>query len=340
MFNWSKINDHSVTVSPSIVVFTVFLLFSLWFVFAIRVILILLFLAFIIMVALHPAVQKFQKFFHLPRSISAAIVYLIVVTIFVLGLGLLLPPMVQDLYQFLRTFNHGQIPFLQDELTGIKFTVSELSTLAERLSGSFSVVFSIITSTFSGIFTFFTLIVMSVYLMLDRPYLHQKVMWFTKKKEHVALAKDFIDSIEYQLGGWVRGQVVLMIIIGLISYVGLTVIGVPYALPLAVLAGLLEILPNLGPTIAAVPSIILAFFALGPVMAGVTALFYIVMQQFENNLIVPRILRDNVDVNPLVAIVTILIGFELGNVAGALLAIPAYIVVRTIYSYWYKHQVT
>ena len=126
-----------------------------------------------------------------------------------------------------------------------------------------------------------------------------------------------------------RGQLLLMLIIGLTTYIFLSLLGIPYALPLAVLAGLLEILPNLGPTIASIPSILIAFLLVNPTMGGFVALFYVVVQQIENNILVPRIMKAAVNVEPLTAIIVILMGVRLAGVAGALLSIPFYLMIRT-----------
>ena len=123
-----------------------------------------------------------------------------------------------------------------------------------------------------------------------------------------------------------------MLTIGIVTFIGLTVLRIPYALPLALAAGLLEILPNLGPTLAAIPAIAIAYISFGPVSALLALIFYVIVQQLENNLLVPKIMAANAHVNPLVAIVTILIGVEIGGVVGAFLAIPIYIVIRLIYS--------
>ncbi len=326
---------NQVVIAPISIIFTVALLLGLYFFYSIREIVTLLFLAFILMVAVNPAVTFLQNRARFPRALATVVMFLIVLLALGILVGLVVPPLTQQLYQLVKVVN---IPFVQREIANLNFTLSEIGNLAERVGSSLSVVLPIITSTFSGIFTFFTLIVMSVYLTLDRPNLHKKVGWFSRNPSHYALAKKFLDSLEEQLGSWVRGQITLMVVVGVITYIGLLLLSVPYALPLAVLAGLLEIIPNLGPTIAAVPAVILAYIALGPVMAGVVALFYIIVQQAENNIIVPKIMRDNVDVNPLIAITTILIGLKLGGVTGALLAVPVYIVVRTVYSMWYHHQ--
>ena len=330
---WGLQDKHAVIISPESILFVFLLGLGSYFIYQIRAIVMLLFLAFIIMTALHPWVDKLSRRFRIPRPFSIFLVYLTAISFFTLLLSLLLPPLGSELYQLIRTVN---LPFLQEEATELRLTLSELGTLANQVSDSLGRVFSLITSTFSGVFTVFTLIIMSYYLMLERPRLHKKLAWFTRKAEHLQMAEEFLDDVEHQLGGWVRGQILLMLLIGVITFIGWSLLGLPYALPLALLAGLLGVLPNLGPTIAAVPAVIFAYLSGGWVLAGVAVLFSVVVQQLENNLIVPKIMQDNADVSPLVSIVAIITGLKLGGVMGALLAIPAYIVIRAFYSLWYR----
>jgi predicted PurR-regulated permease PerM len=329
-------SKNKVVISPSIVIFTTFFLLGLAFLFHILPILILLFLSFIIMVALNPGVNFFQKKLRLPRALSTLVVYALVIAGFALMLNFLLPPLITELFALFKLIN---IPVLQDTISDVSLTMAEFSALVERVGSSVTVLVSIVSSTFSGVFTFFTLVIISFYLIQDRPHLYKKAAWFTRQPEHLEQIKSFIDLIEVQLGGWVRGQIILMILIGFATYIGLAVMGVPYALPLALLAGLLEILPNLGPTIAAVPAIIITYLALGPIMAVIVTVFYFLIQILENNVIVPKILKDNVDVNPLIGIVTILIGVQVAGLIGAILAVPTYLILRTIYGVWFKRQV-
>lgn len=322
-------NKHSVSVSPSIVIFTFFFALAIVFLYQIQGILTALFLSFIIMTALRPAVDKLNLRFKVPRPISILIVYLIVLMTLGTMIAVVLPPLLAEAYRFLRSFD---LPFLQQEIKNLSLTVQEISTLLNQVGDGAGLVFSLITSTFNGVFAFTTVMVMSFYIMLDRPNLHKKIAWFTHQKKHMDMAEDFLNSLEEQLGGWIRGQLILMMVIGVLTYIGLALFGVPFALPLAIIAGFLEILPNLGPTIASVPAIVLAFISGGPILALVIAVFYLLVQQFENNLIVPKIMQANADVNPLIAIVTVLTGFKLGGVVGALLSIPTYIVFRSVYS--------
>ncbi len=326
-------NEKNISISPTTVVFTTFFLLFLYFIYKISSILVLFFLGFIIMVALHPFVQKLQVKFKFPRILAIVTTYVLVFVGISTILGLLVPPLARELYQFVRVFN---LPWLQEDMLDFNLNLTELSGLMAQLGNSVTTIYSVIVSTFSSIFTFTTVLVISLFLMIDRTRLHLRIAWFTKNKQHLSAAQEFIDSLEYQLGGWVRGQLILMLVIGLITYLGLSLLDVAYAAPLALLAATLEILPNLGPTIAAVPSIVIAMITGGPVMGLVVLVFYILVQQLENNLLVPKVMKDNVDVSPLISIMSILIGLEVAGVIGALLAIPVYIVIRSVYSAWFK----
>ncbi len=334
MFHFNHKNKYYVEVSPSIAIFTVLFLLSLYFIYQIMPILVLLFMAFIIMLALKPAVNKIQKKIK-NRLVSIIIAYILVITAMISLFTFIVPPLIKQLYQLILSID---FPLLQEQLNKFEFTLIELSNLISTYSGSFNALLSLITSTFSGIFVGFTLFIMSFYLTLEHDKLYLKAGWFSKEPKHVKVVKEFLTSIEKQLGGWVRGQLILMTSIGSLTYLGMLIFGMPYALPLGLLAGLLEILPNLGPTIAAIPAVAIAYFYATPTATVLVLIFYILIQQFENNIIVPHVMQKNADVNPLIAIVAILSGFKLGGVIGALLAIPTYIVIRTIFSFWWKYK--
>lgn len=130
-----------------------------------------------------------------------------------------------------------------------------------------------------------------------------------------------IHLVEEKLGAWLRGQIVLSLAIGVITWIVLQAMGIPYAVPLAILAGFLEIIPTLGPIIAAIPAVIVGF-AISPVMGIAVLIAYAAIQIAENNILVPKIMQKAVGLNPVVILIAILIGAELLGVVGALLSIP------------------
>ncbi len=334
MLNLFKRKKTVVVISPSIVVFAAAFLGSLYLVYVVRDILITLFIAFILMVALNPAVNKLQKFIK-HRVLSIFIVYILLLAVISSVAATIIPPLASQLLQLLRNID---LPYFQEEIANLKFTVQELNQLAADYGGSIETIISIITSTFRSLFHSLTLLVISIYLIIDEPNLHKKIGWFTREKRYFKITRKFLDDIEEQLGGWIRGQIIIMSAVGLVTYIGLEIIGVPYALPLGMIAFALEILPNIGPTLAAVPGIAVAYIHGDYVLALIVTAFYIVLQQIEGNFLTPRAMKTNADVNPLISILSILSGFKLGGVIGGLLAIPVYILARTVYGYYLKYQ--
>ncbi len=328
-------DDHSVSIHPSTIIFAVLFVLGLYFLFYIREIVVTLLCALILMSALNPGIKLMERKLKIPRAIGIFISYLLLILVVVLALLLIIPPLLTEIPNLMNSLS---LPPMLMSLSNFKFSVSELSSLLNEAQNSIGAIYGIVSSTFQGIFGFFTVTVMSIYLLIDRDNLHKKIGWVNKDPHYLALAKELIDTIEISLGGWVRGQLFLMLTIGLFSFIGLSLLSIPYALPLALAAGFLEILPNLGPTLAAIPSVLVAYEAFGAPMAGFVVLFYMLIQVLENNLIVPKIMKDNVDVNPLTTIVMILTGLKVGGMLGAFLSVPIYIMLRTIYSLWQRER--
>lgn len=333
--------ELTVKISLSSILWAIAAVVGVYFLYRVQTIVITVLFSVIVMAALRPSVKWMERRLKFPKVLAIFVLYALFITIVSLALALILPPLFRELPNFVHALSLPPSLMALYEVsagnwTGLNISISDVSTLLPQIGTSFGAIYAIISRTFSGVFTFVTVLVMSSYMMIDRDNLHKKIIWVTRDKKHLEMARQLVNDIEYQLGGWVRGQLSLMVIIGVATYIGLRLLNIPYALPLAFAAGCLEVLPNLGPTIAAVPAVIVAYITLGPAMAGFVVLFYILVQQFENNLIVPKIMKDNADVNPLTTIIVILVGVQLGGVAGALLSVPIYIVIRSVYSMWYR----
>ena len=138
-----------------------------------------------------------------------------------------------------------------------------------------------------------------------------------------------VKDIEERLGAWVRGQLLLALIIGLASYLGLFILGISYVLPLALIAGILEMVPIIGPIISAIPAIIVAL-TVSPGLALAVAALYIIIQQLENNLIVPTVMHKVLGMPPLAILLALMVGGRLGGVVGIILAVPVLLVIQTV----------
>jgi len=141
------------------------------------------------------------------------------------------------------------------------------------------------------------------------------------------------NRIGIKLGSWLRGQLILAVAVGLVIYIGLRLMGIPYALTLALIAGVLEIVPILGPIIAAIPAIIVAF-TISPLTALLITAFYILVQELENKLLVPKVMQYSVGLNPVTIIIILLVGAKLMGILGMLLAIPVALIIYVILEEW------
>ncbi len=316
---------RKVEISHRTIVFVVLLLAALWLVFQIRDVIFIIFVAFIIMSALNPLVDRLQKL-RLPRSLSILIVYIIVWGLIGSVLAIIIRPLFDQTTHLLTLLPAalGRIELFSNnqEVITTQF-LNRIGTLPADI-------FKFIVEVFGNLLSVFTTLVISFYMLLERRNLDEIASSVFGHDNQGKVSK-IITTIETRLGGWVRGEIVLMFSIGIMTYVGLSLLGVEIALPLAIIAGILEVVPNIGPTISAVPAVLVAL-TIHPFTAIATVALYILIQLLENNLLVPHIMRRAVGVNPLVSILSLMIGLRLAGPAGAVLAIPLVIVAQTTYN--------
>lgn len=312
---------------------TVVILLFAFFLLEIRTILVDLFIAYIIMTALSPFVVMLTKR-KIPNVLAATIIYLLAISLFFLLIFPLVPFFVAQIVSLIKSF-----PIYLDNtanLLGIKVDFTQVQAfLGAEVSNIGKNAYFITASVFNGFFSFLTIMVIGFYLLLDRKNTKQSlVALFPEKLQD--RAENTITEVEMKLGAWVRGQIVLSVFIGVITWIMLTLLGIPFALPLALIAGILEIVPTLGPIISAIPAIIVAL-SISPTLALIVVAGYIGIQMLENNILVPKIMEHAVGLNPVIIIVSVSVGANLLGIMGALLAIPfisvLIILIRTFRHY-------
>ncbi len=319
-----------VEISHRTIIFTILFLIFLKFLASITSVLLLLFIALIAMSALSPIVDKMQKL-KIPRGLSILLLYVFIWGVISFGIASLVPPLVEQTSSF--------IGILPAEVARLSEGRLDLSVFQPQLASLPQQILKIALGLLNNVIGILTFMVIVYYLILERKNLHKYLTFMFGDGNREAHAEAFINQLELKLGSWVRGQLSLMLIIGLGTYAGLSFLGLPFAVPLAFLAGLLEIVPTVGPIVAGIPAVIIAF-GLSPVTALATAALYFLIQQLENTLIVPRIMSKAVGLSPLVVIVALLIGIKIAGLAGAVLAIPATllveILINDLYRVYYK----
>lgn len=309
-----------IEITHKTIIFTVFFLLGLMFLYQIRNLILFLFIALILMTALNPFVDRLERY-RIPRGVSTIILYLLLWFLVSFSVASLVPLLVEQTARFVST-----LPVYLEQLSQGRF---DLSLLQPQLNALPQNVFKIIVGAFNNVISLFTLMVIVYYLILERKNLHKYLLFFFGSNGREERAEAFINRLEKRLGGWVRGQLTLMLFVGILSYLGLLFLGVDYAVPLAFLAGILEIVPNIGPTLAAVPAVLVGWSS-SPVLALAVVALYFVIQQIENNFLVPKVMSRAVGLSPLVVIVALLIGLKLAGIAGAVLSIPTVLLLETV----------
>jgi len=323
MLTKEDMTTQKIEISPRTIIFTIFFLLSLWFLYQIRSIVVLLFIAFILMTAVNPLVRLANKI-KLPIIVVMLVVYIGLITLLTTVIASLVPAVVQQtrgLAQALPSYLHS--------LENVFNTQFDPGVANGYISSIPSNLLKIAGGIFGNILNILALFFMAYYLVIERPHLHKYLLRFFPKSSAEERAESLVLAVERQVGGWVRGELLLMAIIGVLTYVGLILLGIPYALPIAVLSGLLEAVPNIGPTIAAIPAILMGL-TISPIVGLGALAMSILIQQLENNLIVPKIMQSATGTKPLVTILVLLIGFTLGGIAGAILAMPIFLTIQTI----------
>jgi len=210
------------------------------------------------------------------------------------------------------------------------FDQNTINSQIQTISSSLINVLKIILGAASNVLALFSLLVMTFYIFIERPNLEKYLRYFLHDGEKERKYLKLIEAVESRLGGWVRGELMLMVIVGTLTYIGLSSIKIPFALPLALLAGLLELVPNLGPTLAAVPAALIGLTISMPVAIG-TIIVSIAVQQLENNIIVPLVMRSSAGLSPIVTLLCLMVGVTIGGVGGAILAVPTFITIVTVF---------
>lgn len=309
--------------------FGIGIVLGFWFLVQIRQVILLLFISLILVSALHSSVDWLEKR-KVPRVLGILFLYVLIVA-FIFGiLAVIIPPLIEQtnnlisrlpliFEQINRFLTYYQIP-TQD-------LVTRLSAELGKLGGN---IFQITQGVLSTLLTIITLLVLTFYLLLEwKKVTNLAASAFAGRQEK--RVKKLLNDIQVGLGAWVRGEIALMLIIGGVSYLGLFLLGIPSALPLAVLAGVLEIIPIIGPIISAIPAVLIGL-TISPVIAIAVAALYFIIQQLENNLIVPNVMSKAVGVNPLVTLVALMVGAKLFGIFGAVLSVPIVVLAKIVFA--------
>jgi predicted PurR-regulated permease PerM len=284
-----------------------------------------LILALTVASAVAPLVDLLDRF--LPRVLAIAIIYLAFPGILAL-IGYLVAP------SFVNQLNNvtQRIPDLVNQLQPLLKRLGTLapsnlfSTIASQLSSLASSLVSVPLAIANSLVDLVAILFISIYALLEAQAMRKFVLSLVPEERHPEIGR-FLHHVVWEMGGYLRGAFLDGLIIGLTTYVGLLVIGVDFPIVLGLLAGLLEIVPTVGPIIAAVPILLVALLQ-SPTTALITLIFLLAMHQFEGNIVFPNVMRSQTSISSLLVLVALLSGFAAGGILWALTAIPVVAVGR------------
>ncbi len=196
-----------------------------------------------------------------------------------------------------------------------------IATSQDAISGTGTGAFKTASVIFGGALSFILMIVLSFYLAVQEDGVGNFLKIVSPLKYHENIINLWKRS-QKKIGYWMQGQLLLGLIVGILVYLGLTIFGIKHALLLAVIAAVFELIPIFGPILAAVPAILTALADVGGTQAFLVAALYLIIQQFENHLLYPLVVRKIVGISPMVVILALVIGAKLAGFLGAILAVP------------------
>src|SRR5438034_5194246 len=314
---------------------------------AVRSTLLLVLVAAVLAIGLDPPVRRLQRM-HISRGWAVTLIFMATVAFFALFGFLVIPPLIREVRQLatdipgyiakLRT-SQGWVGDLENKYhlsTKLKEITDRLPPLASQSLGK---VLGTTASVASVIFNLLTIAILTIYFLMSFPQ-SERAIEATFRGEHRARNKMVFEESVQRIGGYVSGNIATSIIAGGAAYIFLRILGVPFAAALAMWVGIADLIPTVGATLGALAAVAVAFLG-GSVGDGiVTVAYFVVYQQVENYVIVPRVMKKAVDLSPAAVIVSVLIGGSLAGFAGALLALPlavaAKVVIRDV---WLRHRI-
>ena len=279
----------------------------------------LLFAAIIIAETLSPLITRMAQ--RVPRTLAVLVPYAALLAVIVGGSWLVYPTLASEADQFVAQapdlVNQFQAWLEDIDPTGDgRMTDIVTSRLQQGTGALVNVPFTIISSVVEVVLV----VAMSVYWLIAKPSMHRLVLSMVPatRRDH---ADDVMGALGATIGGYVRAQVLAGLVIGALTYVGLWLIGVEYALVLAVIAGFGEVIPIVGPILSAIPAIAVALLD-SPTQALMVAAFFIGLQQLESNVLQPNLVKNQADIPPLLVLFSLFVGGTIGGILGALVAVP------------------
>src|SRR3989344_7643185 len=342
--------EMRVAITPNTIITALLIISGAYVLWLLRDIVLLVITAIVIASALEPSIAFFIRR-GVPRFFSTLLIYMLVLGSLFSLIYFFFPPIIADAISFLSVapqyLNTLSLPSAFPGLTNAtdllgsqqhaQSIINSLLVLANAFSSTSSGVVQLFATFFGGVFSLLLVIVLSFYFALSDTGVDDFLRLVIPAK-HEEYAVDPWKRSQKKIGRWMQGQILLSVIVGVLVYIGLLIIGIPYALLIAVFTALVELIPIFGSLTAGAVAAAVAFSTGGLLPTLIVVGPYVVVNQFEANLIYPLIVKKVIGVPPLMVIVALIAGGTLAGFLGMLLSVPIAAVALELLSDFEKHK--
>jgi predicted PurR-regulated permease PerM len=270
----------------------------------------------------------------LPRWLAILIIYAaIIAAIVMIGL-IVVPPLVEQAEELWRTLpakiDQAQAQLVRLGILRRPITLGEAvqQTPASGGTAAVSTIFGAVRNVLGGVFGIVTLVLLTFYMLVDSQLIFNFFVRLFPRRERARVTA-ILGTVTSKVSAWLGGQLLLALIIGLTSAVGLGLMGVPFFYVLALISAVGELIPMVGPILSAIPAILVAA-SVSPGLAVGVAVFFIVQQQLENTVLVPKIMGRQVGLSAVTVIIALGVGSQLLGVVGAILSVPTAAIIQVL----------
>ncbi len=329
---------QQLVISTGTIIRTVFVLVIAFLLYLLLDLVLIVLTSVVIASAVEPATRWFGRY-RIPRVLAVIFIYLLAFILIVGFVYIFVPPLFVDITQLSIALpdNALDVPLLErlaplsaisgDFFPGlsIEAMLADLQSMLANFSGG---TFTTASNVFGGAFSFILIMVISFYLAVqDRGI--ENFLRIIVPLRYESYVVDLWKRSQYKIGQWMKGQLLLGLIVGVLVYLGLTILGIKYALVLAILAAMFELIPIFGPVLSAIPAVFLGF-ATSPTAGLMVIGLYVIIQQFENHLIYPLVVKKIVGVPAIIVILALIVAGQLAGFLGIILAVPAATVIMEL----------
>jgi predicted PurR-regulated permease PerM len=308
---------------------------GIWALFLLREIFLMLFIVFIFVAAVSPTISAWQK--HMSRTLAVVLLFTLFLLALVTFSYIFIPPLVHQVNELSKT-----LPDFISKMQGRNLGDGNYGALINQASATLrssigNIGDNLLSTTvgfFGGVASLVTGLILSFYLLLEeknaREFFHQILPHHRYRAVYVTVQK-----ISERMGSWIRGQLLLMLVVGVLNFISYSIIGVPTPLPLAIWAGLTEAIPYVGPLLGVFAAGSVALASGSAIKAAlVAAVSLLGIQQLEGTVLVPRIMGRAIGLSPVLVVLAIVVGVKLFGLLGAVIAIPSAAVISVVVGEW------